>query len=94
MFGLLTRCERFHPALRQNGNQFELFLRRRLQRHIALVGYGAHAGLVPEMQVDLDKFGSNHSLGETVEQPIGLVLSVDGVLAAETESRAFCAQCT
>jgi hypothetical protein len=25
-------------------------------------GYGAHAGLVPEMQVDLDKFGSNHSL--------------------------------
>ncbi len=34
---------------------------------MALVGYGAHAGLVPEMQVDLDKFGSNHSLGATVE---------------------------
>ena len=68
MLGLLTRCEKeLHPTLRQNGNQFELFLRRRLLRHIALVGYGAHAGLVPEMQVDLDKFGSNHSLGATVE---------------------------
>eukprot|EP01043_Picozoa_sp_COSAG02_P040434 COSAG02_NODE_3274_length_7030_cov_14.860008_5_plen_124_part_00 len=52
---------------------------------MALVGYGAHAGLVPEMQVDLDKFGSNHSLGATVEQATtkAFVLSANIALAPD-----------
>jgi hypothetical protein len=67
VLGLLTRCDKQLRRLSEV-QPFESFLRQWSLRPMALVGYGAHAGLVPEMQVDLDKFGSNHSLGATVEQ--------------------------
>ena len=67
MLGLLARCEIATRRLLSELISYCLFRRRFSLCRVDLVGYGAHAGLIPEMQVDLDKFGSNHSLGATAD---------------------------